>query len=100
MILFCFRTLPPRHGDIGTADAVICEYCREYRSPSQVWGHLLMWANPQRTSKPSLECQCGARAKGEPIDHTLTPPVVGREATQEEYESLGYDYQREDTDGI
>lgn len=90
MILFRFRTLPPRHGDIGTADTVVCAYCREDRSSSQTWGSLLVWANPQRTSKPSLECICGDRAQGESIDHTLTPPVVGREATQEEYETLGY----------
>ena len=95
MHLFRFQTLPPHHGDIGTADTVVCDYCREDRSPPQTWGHLLVWANPQRTSKPSLECICGDWAQGEPIDHKLTPPVVGREATQEEYIQLGYDYQRE-----
>ena len=96
MHLFRFRTLPPRRGDIGTADTVICDHCRDYRSSSQTWGHLLMWANPQRTAKPSLKCMCGARSQGEPIDHKLTPPAVGREATADEYIELGYDYQRED----
>lgn len=95
MHLFRFRTLPPADGDIGTVATVVCAYCREYRSPSQTWGHLLMWANPQRASNPSLECICGARAQGEPIDHKLSPLAVGREATREEYIELGYDYQRE-----
>ena len=91
MHLFCLYTLSPGDGDIGTADAVVCNYCRDMQPNLQTWGWLLTWANPQRTSKPVIECcQCGHAADCEPIDHKLTPPVVGREATQEEYETLGY----------
>lgn len=96
MQLFRFHTLFPGDGDIGTVDAVVCNYCRDMQPNLQTWGWLLTWANPQRTSKPVIECcQCGHAADCEPIDHTLTPPVVGREATPGEYVALGYDYQRE-----